>query len=128
MQKHVTIVCPGCAFTKAVPAEAIPAGVARITCPKCAISFSLSDSLEKDVSLPPDQSSHPDVATAVDSGASSFKQPEAPPNPTYNPPPTQREFQPTWRSFSFNGSASEYFGIWIVNTLLKIITLSAFSA
>ena len=132
MQKHVTIVCPGCAFTKAVPAEAIPAGVARITCPKCAMSFSLPKSGDKtetkDVSLPPDQSSHPDVATAVDSGASPFKQPEAPPSPPYEPPPTQREFQPTWRSFSFNGSASEYFGIWIVNTLLKIVTIGFYSA
>ena len=31
-------------------------------------------------------------------------------------------------SVSFRGTAKEYFGIWIVNTMLKVITLTAYSA
>lgn len=31
-------------------------------------------------------------------------------------------------SFRFNGTAREYFGIWIVNTLLKIVTFGIYSA
>jgi uncharacterized membrane protein YjgN (DUF898 family) len=31
-------------------------------------------------------------------------------------------------SFSFHGKGGEYFGIWIVNTLLKIVTLGIYSA
>jgi uncharacterized membrane protein YjgN (DUF898 family) len=30
--------------------------------------------------------------------------------------------------FSFTGGASEYFGIWIVNVLLSILTLGIYSA
>lgn len=30
--------------------------------------------------------------------------------------------------FSFTGNARDYFGIWIVNTLLKIVTLGIYTA
>lgn len=35
---------------------------------------------------------------------------------------------PRTLAFSFRGSAGEYFGIWIVNTLLKIVTLGIYTA
>lgn len=38
-------------------------------------------------------------------------------------PPDRRKLR-----FSFTGKAGEYFGIWIVNTLLKIVTLGIYSA
>ncbi|MEO1140896.1 MAG: DUF898 family protein, partial [Pseudomonadota bacterium] len=32
------------------------------------------------------------------------------------------------KGFSFKGTASEYFGIWIVNLLLSIVTLGIYTA
>jgi|GEM_PF-360859 len=121
-----TIICPRCAFSKTVPAEAIPAGAMRITCPKCKMSFALpsfSENIEsKELSRPPDQ------PAPADKVSSPFKQSGYPPNPPHKPPSTRHEFQPTWKSFSFDGSATEYFGIWLVNTLLKIVTIGFYSA
>jgi uncharacterized membrane protein YjgN (DUF898 family) len=49
--------------------------------------------------------------------------------PIFSPPPVApgRKF-PRTLSFVFTGTASEYFGIWIVNMLLKIVTLGIYSA
>jgi uncharacterized membrane protein YjgN (DUF898 family) len=46
------------------------------------------------------------------------------------PPITATASKPQRRvlKFSFNGSAADYFGIWIVNTLLKILTAGFYSA
>ena len=35
---------------------------------------------------------------------------------------------PVWTDFQFEGSATEYFKIWIVNVLLAIVTLGVYSA
>ena len=35
---------------------------------------------------------------------------------------------PVWADFQFEGSATEYFKIWIVNVLLTIVTLGIYSA
>ena len=40
----------------------------------------------------------------------------------------QSALPPRVERFSFNGSGSEYFGIWIVNLLLSIVTLGIYSA
>jgi uncharacterized membrane protein YjgN (DUF898 family) len=45
------------------------------------------------------------------------------PGPAFVPPPQERELR-----FEFTGSAKEYFRIWIVNTLLTIVTLGIYSA
>jgi uncharacterized membrane protein YjgN (DUF898 family) len=45
------------------------------------------------------------------------------PGPAFVPPPQERELR-----FEFKGSAKEYFRIWIVNTLLTIVTLGIYSA
>lgn len=52
-----------------------------------------------------------------------------PPFPLEMPPPIIDE-QRSWKkkhSFYFHGTASEYFGIWIVNILLTIITLGIYA-
>jgi uncharacterized membrane protein YjgN (DUF898 family) len=43
-------------------------------------------------------------------------------------PPPQPEMAERDLAFSFTGSASEYFRIWIVNTLLTVVTLGVYSA
>src|SRR4051812_34056400 len=40
----------------------------------------------------------------------------------------QTAFTPQWKRFSFTGTGSEYFRIWIVNLLLTIVTLGIYSA
>jgi uncharacterized membrane protein YjgN (DUF898 family) len=63
--------------------------------------------------------------------STSFPQP-APPD--LAPPPAMATMgdrprpRPRTLSFSFTGSATEYFGIWIVNILLKIVTCGIYSA
>jgi uncharacterized membrane protein YjgN (DUF898 family) len=46
-----------------------------------------------------------------------------PVGPAFAPPPEERELR-----FEFTGNAKEYFRIWIVNTLLTIVTLGIYSA
>ena len=48
----------------------------------------------------------------------------------YAPPVVDQEQQETRPGlpFSFTGKASEYFGIWIVNIILSVITLGIYSA
>lgn len=48
--------------------------------------------------------------------------------PVASPAPTPGTVAPQPLKFTFTGSGSEYFRIWIVNTLLTIVTLSIYSA
>ncbi len=41
---------------------------------------------------------------------------------------SQQQMQPKTHAFSFSGTAAEYFGIWIVNLILSIITLGIYTA
>jgi len=52
-----------------------------------------------------------------------------PPQPPKTPPDTPRFSHNEVREipFSFHGKSGEYFGIWIVNTLLKVLTLGFYS-
>lgn len=97
---RVTITCPHCGFNREMEEAAIPAGVERATCPRCRQVFLLNAALRKVEQAEPQpvQSSHP------------------------------KPRSPRTLRFSFTGTAREYFGIWIVNTLLKIITLGIYSA
>ncbi len=56
--------------------------------------------------------------------------PEEPPTPPAAPPPLPEtpEPTPTVARFEFLGSEQEYFRIWIVNTLLTLLSLGVFSA
>ncbi len=99
---RVSITCPHCGFFREMEEGAIPAGVERATCPKCRQGFLLSEAMRR------------------------IEQVSTETRPVQSPPPKPR--MPRTLRFSFTGSAREYFGIWIVNTLLKIVTLGIYSA
>ena len=105
-----TVICPHCRFAKEMPTGAIPDG-ARVTCPRCGGKFVFARGGER-----PAETAPPAAASAVVPPAA-FAQPEP-----------RRPATPRTLRFTFTGSAKEYFGIWIVNTLLKIVTLGAYSA
>lgn len=110
MPEQVSIICPECGFRKDVPKSLIPEGATRAGCPKCRHSFALDST----------------TLHTVPPAGSGLK---APPPPPYLPPPTSpTAMPPRLLSFSFTGSASDYFGIWVVNTLLKLMTFGFYSA
>jgi len=106
---HETISCPACGFSRDMPAGTIPDG-ARVTCPRCRDTFMFARGAAAETDPVPTIASPlgPEAAIA------------APAAPSTARPRTLR--------FSFTGTAREYFGIWIVNTLLKILTLGVYSA
>jgi len=106
----ITIVCPHCRYSKEIDRAKIPANLKSIKCPRCVKSFQLEDSAK--VSPPPQPA--PEVPAAAAATPAS-----------QTAPPTRAASRHL--SFSFTGSGREYFGIWIVNTLLKIVTLGIYS-
>lgn len=108
---RVTITCPGCGYSRTMNESAIPQGVARATCPSCRTSFELAAAISAIGAEPP---------------------PPQPPSPAppigMEPPTPPRPRSQRLLHFSFNGDAREYFGIWIVNTLLKILSFGVYSA
>lgn len=112
----ITITCPHCSFSREIDDNAIPVGVTSATCPKCRQKFTLIEAVTV-VPLPgaqPSASPPPPVSPRdADTGFSGTS--------SHSPP--QQHLR-----FSFTGKAGEYFGIWIVNTLLKIITIGMYSA
>jgi uncharacterized membrane protein YjgN (DUF898 family) len=113
---RVTIICPNCNYSRDVDDAAIPAGVTRATCPKCRQRFGLSEAISPSAVVPPPQP----LAEAV---PPPFEPPTAVPTPNILSKP-----RPQTLCFSFSGNARDYFGIWIVNTLLKIVTVGIYSA
>lgn len=114
---RVTITCPHCSFSRAMDDAAIPAGVTRATCPKCRQGFALSEAIRPPAVVsppkpPPAQADPPPLVP-----------PAATPKPNVPAKP-----RPQTLRFSFSGNARDYFGIWIVNTLLKIVTVGIYSA
>ncbi|GFO57171.1 membrane protein [Geomonas sp. Red276] len=103
----VTLVCPVCAFSKDLDPAVLPKAGTKVTCPKCKSVFPLE--------LPEEP-----AAPAGDGP------PPAGPEAASPPPSPPREVSRTF-TFSFTGNAKEYFGIWIVNTLLRIVTLGLYS-
>lgn len=115
MIELLTIICPHCAYTRNVPKNAIPEGARQANCPRCKQSFTLnSESLNPQSEAKPQEPLNPAPAESA---------------PLSEPArPKQSRPVPVTLSFSFNGKAGEYFGIWIVNSLLKIITVGFYSA
>ncbi len=119
---RITIACPRCNFSREIDESAIPPGATGGTCPKCRQKFMLSEAIKPLV--PP--------ATL------SFPEPDlnAPPklplpfDPSEIHPKSHASEKPRPRNlgFSFTGTGRDYFGIWIVNTLLKILTIGIYSA
>jgi len=117
---HVTITCPHCGFSGTVRKSAIPAGSMSATCPKCreAFAFSAADAIGAEPQAGEAGGAPPPTATPLP-GTGSVPPPET---------ATSRPEGPRTLAFSFQGNGGEYFGIWIVNTFLKIITLGFYSA
>ncbi|WP_243370296.1 DUF898 family protein [Geotalea sp. SG265] len=112
---RISITCPHCRFRREMEDTAIPAGVTRATCPKCRQPFPLQDAIEHAAAVPQPPAEPPSLPTM--------------PTPVQAAGTVQTSpSRPRMLRFSFTGTAREYFGIWIVNTLLKIITLGIYSA
>jgi predicted Zn finger-like uncharacterized protein len=105
---EINIICPHCGFSKKIDFSAIPSNATRAKCPNCGRSFPWN---------------RPETAGAE-------KKPEPGPAVVGVGAATEWGRRPAARTlrFDFTGSATEYFGIWIVNTLLKIVTLGFYSA
>ncbi len=109
--EHLTVECPACGYCRETARDRIPPGEVRVTCPQCGARFVLSR-----VPLP-------ETVT-----------PSAPPVPPAEPPPVHPGgdgaaalFAPRTVPFVFTGTAREYFGIWIVNILLTIVTCGIYT-
>ena len=121
-EQRVIITCPQCGFSKTVLESAIPPGSKSATCPKCRTAFTFSTADPAGTELPPQETA------GGETGAPPL--PATPPGNVDAPlsAGVSRPQGPLTLAFSFKGSGSEYFGIWIVNTFLKIITLGFYSA
>ena len=117
---HVTITCPHCGFSRTVRKNAIPPGSMSATCPKCreAFAFSAVDAIGEELQAREAGGAPLPPATPLPGTASVSLSETA----------AARPEGPRTLAFSFQGNGGEYFGIWIVNTFLKIITLGFYSA
>ncbi|MBT0664356.1 zinc-ribbon domain-containing protein [Geobacter pelophilus] len=109
------ITCPHCSFSREIDDSAIPAGVVTATCPQCRQKFTLAEATVAAPSLAA-EATEPLPSPVLSDSLSDGRIPDVPPQ-------SQRKIK-----LSFTGNAKEYFGIWIVNTLLKILTLGVYSA
>ena len=112
MTEHISINCPECGFRKTIPKDMIPEGATRANCPKCGQAFLLNS--ETLTACPPPETGQP-------------APPQQPP-PHASPSLPPADTKPRLLTFSFTGSARDYFGIWVVNTLLKLMTAGIYSA
>lgn len=112
----IILACPHCGFSREMAAESIPPGVKGATCPECRKRFDLSDAVRPAEPVPLSEPL-PIVVS----------QPQEP-SYSYSLPPVDVKPQPRMVKFSFTGTAKDYFGIWIVNTFLKIVTLGFYTA
>jgi predicted Zn finger-like uncharacterized protein len=112
-----TITCPFCGFSRAVDRQKIPANTARVVCPRCRQGFA----------LPQEEGVDPAPAAAGVAVADASSEPPPLPDPPAPVAAAQVSSPPRRIPFVFTGNAREYFGIWIVNTLLKIITVGIYS-
>jgi len=87
----LTISCPCCGFSREIPAERVPEGERKVTCPRCKAAFQFrkpaAGAVETQEPLPPSQPPQPQAQP----------QPEPPPQP--QPQPQQRPTPGTaWRA------------------------------
>jgi predicted Zn finger-like uncharacterized protein len=126
---QVLISCPHCEYSKEIAQAKIPVTATRVKCPHCGHSFLLADASKPVEEKQPTHKS-PSPATAV-AATINTAAPEiaAEVKGTADGLFADRPRQAGTRriNFAFHGTAKEYFGIWIVNTLLKIITLGIYT-
>lgn len=134
-----SIMCPHCQFSREMAAEAVPPRQVTVTCPRCAGKFTFDGAAAQATALaencPPPASIPPAPALLPQEPEPPSAVAMPPPEPPQGTPPRLASPSPLPRSgpvrrvtFTFIGTAREYFGIWIVNALLKIITLGGYSA
>jgi glutaredoxin len=123
----VTLMCPHCKFTKRLDKSSLPPEKTNAKCPKCKGNFLLDYSLHLQAAVPenqpPETLCNPDAAVqtvATPNNISDYVVANQSKTDT-----AVKKFQTL--SFTFTGNSKEYFGIWIVNTLLRIITLGIYS-
>jgi len=114
MEEQVVVTCPHCGFSRKFAPGAIPSGATRANCPKCTQQFTLS----------PDTMVTQTAGPAVPPPGETITESEPVPPKTVKPPPPRTRTL----TFSFNGTAMDYFSIWIVNALLKFLTIGIYSA
>lgn len=115
MSERISLNCPHCQYSRVIPRSVIPEGARRANCPRCKQSFPLDDENMREEE--PASAPSPPSVPAPDNSP-----PASPPLPAA-PHPSPRTLR-----FAFTGSARDYFGIWIVNTLLKILSMGIYSA
>lgn len=108
----MTLTCPHCGFSREIDPAAIPIGSTRATCPRCLQAFTLEQTVGSGAA--DSLQAKPDTTLPL------------PPPP--EPSPAGGGQAPRTVAVTFTGKAGEYFGIWIVNTLLKIVTLGVYTA
>ena len=96
----IALTCPICHFSKQMEVSAVPRPGTQVTCPACKSVFPLQ-------------------GEAVSGSGSG----DAPPREPEGAAVAPADQAPRTLTFDFTGNAQEYFGIWIVNTLLRIVTL-----
>ncbi|WP_224963125.1 YjgN family protein [Geomonas subterranea] len=107
------LTCPVCNFSKQVEVAVVPRPGTTVTCPVCKSMF-------------PFESDEPAAAPGTDEAPFAGEAGEAGEATAPVSPPPRKEARRTL-AFDFTGSAREYFGIWIVNTFLRIVTLGLYS-
>jgi len=124
----LTINCPHCAYSKEIPVGSIPETARQATCPKCKQAFPLnSTTLRSGVAEPAATSEPPPpIPPPLDSASALAAAPVVPAVVPAAPVPPRPA--PRTLNFIFHGTARDYFGIWIVNTLLKIMSAGIYSA
>ena len=123
MSEQLAIICPHCGFSRTVPKSVVPDGAKQASCPKCKQAFPLSGDSMRPHTAPQDPSHVVTAPPPSETSEASAPPPQPPPPPKPAPRPVPRDLK-----FSFNGTARDYFGIWIVNILLKIVTVGFYSA
>jgi len=132
----IVLTCPQCGFSRDVPREKIPVTARQVNCPRCGERFPLPPLVQP---LAPE----PDVVRSALPGSPPERAPdpprdsarEAPPAPSPADPPQApavpsagtTDARPRHVPFTFSGTARDYFGIWIVNALLKVVTVGFYS-
>ena len=118
----ITITCPHCGFSKEMKETRLPPDCTRATCPRCKGEFPLRRGRNEAAEAPP--------AFGLGTPPPSPPPPQPGEQAQASPPPLPAREQRAPRrtlTFDFTGTAGEYFGIWIVNTLLRVLTLGIYS-
>ena len=126
---YVSITCPHCGYSRSTDPAVIPPGAVSVACPRCRQRFSMAHAVMRP--LEPEHRAAESAPPPMPPHETPDSLPPAPPPPPALPagaaaPPCAT--LPRTLSFAFTGKASEYFGIWIVNILLKIVTFGIYSA